>query len=57
MARLQRGTADTGEELPAHRILKLDGRMAIITGSVSGMGQPIVEAFEVEGAGIALLST
>jgi glucose 1-dehydrogenase len=36
------------------RVLKLDGRVAVVTGSDSGIGQAIAEAFSMEGADIAI---
>jgi glucose 1-dehydrogenase len=36
------------------RVLKLNGRVAVVTGSDSGMGQAMAEAFSLEGADIAI---
>lgn len=44
----------TSTEKPDRRALLLDGRVAVITGSDSGMGQAMAEAFAAEGADIAV---
>lgn len=45
---------ETPEAGAAPRILKLNGRIAIVTGSDSGIGQAIAEAFSLEGADVAI---
>jgi glucose 1-dehydrogenase len=42
------------DETTGRRTLKLSGRIAVVTGSDSGIGQAIAEAFAMEGADVAI---
>lgn len=46
--------SDVLAEAPGRRVLKLDGRVAVVTGSESGIGQAMAEAFSLEGADIVI---
>jgi glucose 1-dehydrogenase len=45
---------EASEVEAAPRVLKLDGRVAVVTGSDSGIGQAVAEAFSLEGADVAI---